>query len=584
MLAVHSQNTIFRFFVVNMIDSKVIISYPYAHKKGKYSHKLSLSKDEHLLHQFVGGFQQFQDFKVNHFMKHPIVYKGHNFEDIISDLYDLDIENMLENTASDKIHVWMKSFDKSAPLESIMLDDANQCYKLYNSGHSLYCRVPLSLENKIIPRVLRELGLGIYSAQTDRYRRGEIETFYSRKGHITEFHTDFQENFTLMLSGRKKWSFLPSSVVHPVRGCSPHFHAASAPDVAEQQLKVSRLCDPAFRPDQATTTLSEADSTVILEVGDILYHPAGVWHRVECLEDSIAINISLIVSSYADLFCTALQQMLLRNPTFRAPVMIADQQAIQPAHEILATMIASLPSLANALRPSTILPSPCYVPPSDNETVNAAADDDDHEEEEEPVRLQTINPDDVDIDSYFTNHFANLSSSDVSMKKRKKNEKANFIDNIMKLELRHNPLATILSEDELSTIGGWESEHIGLSLSKEYKTYIVHIGYGNESYESATRIILIISRDQDDERTSSAITIEKIMNKFIEIISRQVKEMQLFLQQLPNENKNILPLFPISDWIGKLNLTNKKNKINDLEMEYIIKTIFALHRVGVFVT
>jgi hypothetical protein len=43
----------------------------------------------------------------------------------------------------------------------------------------------------------------------------------------------------------------------------------------------------------------------------------GIWHRVECEEDSISINVSLIVSSYAEIFCSGLQQLLWENPAFR---------------------------------------------------------------------------------------------------------------------------------------------------------------------------------------------------------------------------------------------------------------------------
>ena len=45
----------------------------------------------------------------------------------------------------------------------------------------------------------------------------------------------------------------------------------------------------------------EEEEEVILRPGDVLYHPAGVFHHVECLEDSLAINVSLYASSYADL-------------------------------------------------------------------------------------------------------------------------------------------------------------------------------------------------------------------------------------------------------------------------------------------
>ena len=34
---------------------------------------------------------------------------------------------------------------------------------------------------------------------------GEIETFISRKGNYTDWHMDFQENFTIQIKGSKKW-------------------------------------------------------------------------------------------------------------------------------------------------------------------------------------------------------------------------------------------------------------------------------------------------------------------------------------------------------------------------------------------
>ena len=40
---------------------------------------------------------------------------------------------------------------------------------------------------------------------------------------------------------------------------------------------------------------------IIVEEGDILYHPAGIWHSVECVEDSISINFSLRSLRWSDL-------------------------------------------------------------------------------------------------------------------------------------------------------------------------------------------------------------------------------------------------------------------------------------------
>jgi hypothetical protein len=54
-----------------------------------------------------------------------------------------------------------------------------------------------------------QLGLaGIWHA--DGSVRSEIETFVSRRGHVTDWHFDFQQNFALQLAGRKRWRLASS--------------------------------------------------------------------------------------------------------------------------------------------------------------------------------------------------------------------------------------------------------------------------------------------------------------------------------------------------------------------------------------
>lgn len=242
---------------------------------------------------------------------------------------------------------------------------------MYNAGHSLYCRSSEALESLLVPTLLEELSYGPsnHFCPTDRYSRGEIETFFTRKGHMTGSHTDFQENFTIQLTGVKKWKFRRlSTAAAPLRGCTPHFSAAGTDDIPEMQLKVHRIGDSSFQADQYKDDQYKDDEIVsiapkkakgknvsksskghnaernedkdvyevVLHAGDVLYHPAGVWHQVECLEDSIAINISLSVISYADVACSALQQMMWKNPVYRAPIRcsrLSDEeyfQMIQP--------------------------------------------------------------------------------------------------------------------------------------------------------------------------------------------------------------------------------------------------------------
>jgi quercetin dioxygenase-like cupin family protein len=42
-----------------------------------------------------------------------------------------------------------------------------------------------------------------------------------------------------------------------------------------------------------TEELDKNSTTITLKEGDILYHPAGVWHSVTSTEDSISINFSM---------------------------------------------------------------------------------------------------------------------------------------------------------------------------------------------------------------------------------------------------------------------------------------------------
>lgn len=46
---------------------------------------------------------------------------------------------------------------------------------------------------------------------------------------------------------------------------------------------------------------------VTLEEGDILYHPAGIWHAVRSETDSVAINFSLKNLTIADFISDSLR-------------------------------------------------------------------------------------------------------------------------------------------------------------------------------------------------------------------------------------------------------------------------------------
>jgi len=67
--------------------------------------------------------------------------------------------------------------------------------------------------------------------------------------------------------------------------------------------------------------LDEDTFEVVLEEGDILYHPAGIWHQVSCLtDDSISINFSIRQVRIADLVTNAQRMMMLSVKEMRQGV------------------------------------------------------------------------------------------------------------------------------------------------------------------------------------------------------------------------------------------------------------------------
>jgi hypothetical protein len=368
---------------------------------------------------------------------------------------------MLENTASENIHVWLKGVDKikDNSLDSITVDSASHAKSLYNAGHSLYCRASQELESEVIPKVLEELGVGLNTSKSDRFRRGEIETFFSRKGHLTDFHVDFQENFTIQLTGKKKWTFCNSSIVAPIRGCTPHYSGVGQDkSVAEQQLKVLKLGNTEFDPQEFK---SSDIWSVVLEAGDTMYHPAGIWHKVECIEDSISINISMIGASYAEVVCCGLQQLLWERKQYRQPVNTLD---LTNTYDVMKNIFNDIPCILQKLKPSDFL-------------LTFAGDDDEEEEADE-------NAESEDNSSSSSSNSIPDSDKVINLHLGIILEELTTIS-----EIRINPLAQILSEKDLQSLG-WSNNSYQKQDGDEI--FVVHSGFGNEYLESLSQKSIVV--------------------------------------------------------------------------------------------
>ena len=90
--------------------------------------------------------------------------------------------------------------------------------------------------------------------------------------------------------------------------------------------------------------------SVTLEPGDVLYHPAGAWHCVECEGTGLSLNISLVLSTRADLVADALRQILWRDPAWRAPpCALGPPGAVRGDEELTALVRDRLPAVLEAL-------------------------------------------------------------------------------------------------------------------------------------------------------------------------------------------------------------------------------------------
>ena len=168
-------------------------------------------------------------------------------KDLLDGPFPFHLKTSLEETASEKIHIWMPSKKNKKELISFTVDDAESALSCYHCGGSLYFRSSQELCDIFISSLMEQIGAGIGSNYSSTELRGEIEVFVSHSGHLTNWHYDFQHNFTLQLFGHKRWHLLPidaenGSFQNVNRGNTPHFANSNEADLnaKECQIKLHR--------------------------------------------------------------------------------------------------------------------------------------------------------------------------------------------------------------------------------------------------------------------------------------------------------------------------------------------------------
>ena len=108
-------------------------------------------------------------------------------------MYNFDVREMCENTASDLIHVWFPSKQGDAKsIKSFGTEDVELAVTAYErGGASLYFGSSLDFRNLYCKALTYQMGMNFGAYFSDYSTMGEIETFWSKKGNLTDFHIDF---------------------------------------------------------------------------------------------------------------------------------------------------------------------------------------------------------------------------------------------------------------------------------------------------------------------------------------------------------------------------------------------------------
>jgi hypothetical protein len=369
-------------------------------------------------------------------------------------------------------------------IQSIEVGDPATALALHGAGHATYCRAPPSVERWLVSNLLASTGLGCgqYDPSGESSTclgRGEVEVFLGTPGHFTNWHWDFQENFTVQLSGVKRWTLRRGPVPHPLRGCTPHYRS---PEAVEPQLKAARLVDPDFEFGHPAGGDDDPEQVVTMHPGDVLYFPAGMWHRVEVIEPGASLNVSLMASNYAAVTCHALQHLLLQRTEWRECV--ANNSHVDAvAH--LRGLLRELPSIIEDFERKG--GADAILPPAVRDCTAAAAARLGRRERDQPEGSEDEDEDD-DYDD---------DAGDVVDVTRERSRplpyqctEAQLRDRFRTHRVVRNPLAVMIREHDILRF--YKTGDDDESGGEGPEVFVLNVNYaGNESHEAHVRVRIL---------------------------------------------------------------------------------------------
>lgn len=226
---------------------------------------------------------------------------------LFRDLGEPRLESLLA-AATPEVSAWF--VDGETPDYSLRVAPETAA-KLYRAGLTIYFN--LSPERPFVARLLSRLCRSLGHPPS----RAVLSVFATRKGSHTHPHVDGNENFTVQLTGRKRWRL-----------------GADTDSVAWRRRAL----------------------TVDLRPGNLLYCPGSWRHETFGLEDSISLNLSLLSHPWADVVLPSLRAALMRRPDWRETAygLWGDRAARAAGTRRLAELLVSLKEDLGDLTPATL--------------------------------------------------------------------------------------------------------------------------------------------------------------------------------------------------------------------------------------
>ena len=280
-----------------------------------------------------------------------------------------------------------------------------------------------------------------------------------------------------------------------MRGTTPHYR--SSPDVIENQIKAARLSNPDYqfgKQDLDSNAFGD-EIDVVMDAGDVLYFPAGMWHKVETLEEGVSLNISLMGTTYASIFCRTLEHLLLEKDEWREVICSHHDTGFDTVEKLKALIDNLVPSiletsknsaLAKSILPPVLRHSPAFEFVDKEIEADQVSSEDEKFGNDVSTGEENGESDKEHDTSVLEDNQDNLSTHDVDerivdIEEFLMPEGFNTLSPSQKY-WRRNPLASLMRMSDVKYL--FEGE-VNKSL------YILNINFaGNEMHESTVRVVL----------------------------------------------------------------------------------------------